>query len=318
MSFRKAVILLSIVIMACSLFACDYFEELLGTGKPDLTVTSVEVLTDTTGAITGVRTVLKNIGTKDATGVGYAVVLTPDATVSLTNDTVIYKATVDLAIDEEKQIDIANADSSTYMSDNSISAPADAKYYLGVSIDPGSTITEKVETNNETVGDSKVWYLGGSPMLYVVQGTLSIPTSLSYWDTSTSSVQSVTLDGGATHTVYFFAVPDGTTLPAPGSSIDLASFGSGGTHTLVQFYGTERTIDYKCGIPLSGYYYIVALMDVDDNGQLSMAPATDSPPTEPVGVWPINPNPKGGPYFINITEDQTGADMTMSSGYAPR
>jgi Fe-S cluster assembly iron-binding protein IscA len=293
-----------LLLLALPLVGCDYIEELLGTGKPNLTVTSVEALTNaTTGEITGARVVIKNTGTADAAGVKYNVMLTDDAAVSST-DTLIYSASVDLVIDQEKQIDITNAETALFMGDNAITAPANGKYYLGASVDPDDGIVEKLETDNEGVSAASVWYIGGVPMAYVVQGSIIIPANLTY-NSGTPLPTS-----GAIYTVYCFSMLMGTTLPTAGVPANLSDYLLPGSVMLtVQYFGDQLTINYTCGIPKTGQYYICAILDADKDGKLLMIAI--GPPTDPWGVWPET---TGAPVYQNITENAANANITLSPG----
>lgn len=307
MRMHKVITLLSIVIMASSLFACNYFEELLGTGLPDLTVVSVTALTDsTTGVINDVQTVLENQGTKAATGVEYEVVLTADTTVSA-SDLVVYKATLDLAIGAQKQVDITNTQISQYMTANSISAPADGKYYYGVWIDPSDKIAEKDETNNTEASSAWTWYIGGLQMAYAVQGTITVPSNLTY-DGATAVP-----GGGANYTIYCFAMLQGTT-PVSGTSVNMATLDLPGmTKWTITYYGGQTTVPtYTCGIPVSGSYVVIAFMDVVGNGivQLSINSSYNGQPVDPYGCWKFS----NGPQYQSITDDVSGADMTLFDG----
>ena len=141
---------LSLCLVALALLAgCDMIESFLGIGEPDLEISSVQPLSNaTTGEITGVRVVLANSGSKDAAAVKVAILLTDDQVVSTANDTQIYETSLDLAIGDEKQLDIANSSVQTWMTDNAATTPANGKYYIGALIDPSDGVNEKDETNN--------------------------------------------------------------------------------------------------------------------------------------------------------------------------
>jgi hypothetical protein len=305
MSLRKSVYLLAGLVIMIFFSGCDLIEQWTGTGKPDLTVTSVQALASgTTGEITGVRIVIKNAGTADATGVAYNILLTDDTVVSLANDTLIYASAIDLALGEEKQIDITNAQTKAYMAANSTSAPPDGRYYLGATADPNDAVTEKVETNNEGVSSATTWYLGGSPMVYVVQGTITIPSGLTY------NNGTLVPASGQSYSLYCFAMPMGFSLPTIGVLTPFSDYAKPGwAKVTFQTFGSQLTVDYTCGIPVSGQYYVCALMDVDGDASFQMDSV--GPPIEPWGVWPPT---AGAPVFQNITASVTNADLTMSSG----
>jgi hypothetical protein len=307
---RKLALAATLVLLAFTFLGCDMIEEWLGTGKPDLTVNDVVTLTNSSGAITGARVLLGNSGTKDAVGVEFTVVLTPDETVSLTNDVLIYTGTADIAIGAEKQIDIGTADIDAYMKANSSTIP-DAEYYIGVTVDPNDSIAEKSESNNEDVSVDTTWFIGGSPMLYVIQGTISIPLAnlpLGYFTGSSYD----DLQNGHAYPVYIFAVPSGIDLPtANGSVVTFSDWMIPGSAKVTMTYsGNAQSFKYTVGVPTEGEYYVAALMDADKNGSMTI----QNGPGEPFAMWPPT---SGMPTFTHIENDVTDANTDMSPGSNP-
>lgn len=220
---------------------CGPIWEMLGLASPDLTITNVELLKNGE-QLTGLRITFKNVGGVDADA-QYAVVFSKDTTVSLTNDTVIYKANVSLSAGGEKLVDLdMNQHFKPYIDANNITVAPDT-YYLGVFVDPDDLVEEESETNNERASTTP----------FVIEDDGGGDGG----DTTATVSGTVTIDG---------------TAPV-GDNLDIGMFSSNADFPYNPAYSATITVSgssasYSFSDVATGTYVIAATVDVNNTGYL--------------------------------------------------
>jgi uncharacterized protein (DUF2141 family) len=77
----------------------------------------------------------------------------------------------------------------------------------------------------------------------------------------------------------------------------------------MQYFGNQITMNYSCGVPVQGSYYVVVFMDRNADGLMSVT--SFGPPAEPYGLWPTSTT---GPNPTTINQDVPSANITLNSG----
>lgn len=151
---KKLRLILVIALVAGTSLAISSCDSVFGlVFKPDLAVAEVEPLMDGTDALTGVRILFENSGLVAAPEAEYHVVISPDQTIDISDDPIIYIGAVQLDGGAERQIDVSYSSDILPWLEANVEWMAGGTRYLGVFMDGNDRIEEKEETNNELASD---------------------------------------------------------------------------------------------------------------------------------------------------------------------
>ena len=79
---------------------------------------------------------------------------------------------------------------------------------------------------------------------------------------------------------------------------------------------TNKRLTYTYNVSEKGDYYVFAFLDVNKNGVMDMeGTGGASSPMEPFGMYPVNPDSSAPPAPVSLSNDLSGADIQMQSGF---